>query len=239
MNKLTFASFVALLFASPVSGDQVAELEKKLGKHFQGIDIDSVNDSAIKGIKEVNVGPEVVYMTEDGNYLIQGSIYDISKEELVDLTEPRHLEGRVRVLDGIGEENMIIFGDDSLKHTITVFTDIDCGYCAKLHREMDQYNALGIRVRYTWYPRAGLRGESYEKALSVWCAEDRHKAMTDAKNGVTMPKRECDNPIEEQYILGMQLGIRGTPAIYAANGEQIGGYLPPKKMIEVLEAQTN
>jgi len=116
-----------------------------------------------------------------------------------------------------------------------VFTDIDCGYCRKLHADMDKYNAQGIRVRYLFYPRAGLRSESYRKAVSVWCADDRKAAMTAAKTGRPLPARSCVNPVADQYNLGRQLGVRGTPALVLEDGEIIPGYVPPDKLRTMLD----
>ena len=130
---------------------------------------------------------------------------------------------------------MIVFGPDDAKYTITAFTDVDCGYCRKLHSEMDKYNANGIRIRYMAYPRAGLNSESYNKMVSVWCADDRKAAMNIAKTGASIPPKTCDNPIAEQYALGQAMRIQGTPALILDDGDVLPGYVPADKLVKLLE----
>jgi thiol:disulfide interchange protein DsbC len=137
----------------------------------------------------------------------------------------------------VPESEMVIFGADDAKHTITVFTDIDCGYCRKLHREIDDYNKENIRVRYLFYPRAGVGSPSYDKAVSVWCADDRKQAMTDAKSGKTLESKSCDNPVKGHLVLGELMGVNGTPAIVLESGELLPGYVPAKRMAQMLNSQ--
>jgi len=143
-------------------------------------------------------------------------------------------------VNDLGEENMIIFPAKNSKHTISVFTDIDCGYCRKLHNEIDQYNAKGITVRYLAFPRAGIGSPSYDKAVSVWCEKDRQAAMTRSKSGETLPKASCKNPVAEEYELGQLLGVNGTPALVLDNGSLLPGYVPANRLVRVLnEAKGN
>jgi len=116
-----------------------------------------------------------------------------------------------------------------------VFTDIDCGYCRKLHGEIDQFNAKGITVRYLAFPRSGIGAPSYNKAVSVWCDKDPQAAMTRAKNGETLPKADCDNPVKEQYELGQLIGVQGTPAIIMEDGALLPGYVPAAKLAAALD----
>jgi hypothetical protein len=134
-------------------------------------------------------------MSADGRYMLQGELVDVQNR--VSLTEPRRRQVTRTVIDAVGEDNMIVFKPEKVEHVVTVFTDIDCGYCRKLHNEMDQYLDEGIEVRYMMFPRAGVGSESYKKAVAVWCAEDRNGALTDAKNGKAVEMKSCDNPIDQ------------------------------------------
>jgi thiol:disulfide interchange protein DsbC len=200
---------------------------------LEGTAPDSVQPSPVPGLFEVMVGPRVFYVSEDGRFLVQGAIIDIEKKE--NLTEPRKNQARLKAVESISEENMIVFGDKDAKHTITVFTDIDCGYCRKLHGEMEAYNKAGIRVRYLFYPRAGLDSPSFKKAVSVWCAEDRNAAMTQAKAGQELPEKTCDNPVEQHLAVGELIGVTGTPALILEDGELAPGYVPADRLSVFLE----
>ena len=117
---------------------------------------------------------------------------------------------------------------------LTVFTDIDCPYCAKLHREVPQLNKNGITVEYLMFPRAGLGTPSFKKAVSMWCAEDNNKSMTEAKEGRPIDNKTCENPIKAQYQLGQELGVRGTPALITKTGKLIPGYVPADRLTKML-----
>jgi len=144
-------------------------------------------------------------------------------------------QSRKMAIDAVDEDSMIIFGDKSLKHTVTVFTDIDCGYCRKLHSEVKKYNDLGIRIRYMFYPRAGIGSSSFKKAEAVWCSKDKAKAMTEAKNNIAVKSEKCKNPVAQQYTLGQMMGINGTPALVLEDGTVIPGYIPAARLSEGLD----
>ena len=195
--------------------------------------ITSISDSPITGFKEVAMGARVLYLSDDGKRLIQGALFDISTRE--NLTQASEAVLRKDLLASVGPERRIAFPAANARHVVTVFTDIDCGYCRKLHEQMADYNKLGISVEYLFYPRSGLSGESFDKAVAVWCAPDRRKAMTAAKAGQTLPRLDCTNPVTRDYELGRLIGLDGTPAIYAADGEQLGGYVSPADMLARLD----
>jgi thiol:disulfide interchange protein DsbC len=111
-----------------------------------------------------------------------------------------------------------------------VFTDIDCGYCRKLHSQIDEYNKQGIAIHYMAFPRAGIGSHSYEKAVSVWCADDPRNALTQAKLGAEPDPLQCDNTIAQQYQLGVDLGVSGTPSLLTSAGQMIPGYVPPEQL---------
>lgn len=236
MTKPTLrASALVLAALLSVIGSASASPEKAirdaLGKIAPDIEIDSVSASPVPGLYEVMVGPQLMYVTGDGRYFVDGRIVDLETRD--DLTEPRLSQARKRLVDGVGESQMVIFGPANAKHTVTVFTDIECGYCRKLHSQIDEYAKEGIRVRYLFYPRAGQGSPSYTEAVSVWCAGDagaQRAAMTAAKAGKSIPAKTCENPVDAHIDLGGQLGLRGTPAILTESGEMIPGYVEPKRL---------
>jgi len=209
-------------------------LKTKLETVFEGRSVESLQPAALEGMYEAILDGEVVYVTADGRYLLHGNLYDM-QDGLENLTESRVSGLRKEALAGLGEERMITFGPEDAEDTITVFTDIDCGYCRKLHAEMDKYNEQGIRVRYLFFPRSGPGGESFRKSISVWCADDRQQAMTAAKQGEPLEQKECENPVLDHYKLGRKLGVSGTPALVLENGEMLPGYIPAERLKPALE----
>ena len=190
----------------------------------------------VPGIYEFISGSRLYYVSEDGNYFIEGSLIDVKNNK--DLTEARLGEARIALLDKVGLENMIIFKPKKTKHVIYVFTDIDCGYCRKLHSEIEQYLSAGIEVRYLFFPRAGLNSDSYNKAVAVWCAKDRHEALTKAKKGEAIEMKTCDNPIKEHMKLGEELGASGTPMIVTSKGTIIPGYVDAIRLSQGLDKES-
>ena len=208
----------------------------------QNIEIKSATQSAVPGIVELVVdsgrGSEVFYISEDGNYLINGTIFDIANRQ--DITEIKKSGLRKDLLADLDEAQRINFYPENMTHRVTVFTDIDCGYCRKLHAEIQGYNDLGIGVSYLFFPRAGLKSASYDKAATVWCSEDQQSAMTMSKAGEELEKKTCDNPVETHYNAGLGAGVTGTPAIITDKGQLMPGYLPPanlKQRLEMLAGQ--
>ena len=206
-------------------------------KSMPAMKIDSVTPSEIKGLYEVIVGANIFYVSEDGKYLLQGRLVDVAARK--DLTEEKLAGTRKKAIEKIGQENMIVFKPKIGKYTVTVFTDIDCGYCRKLHSEIDQYLAQGITIQYLFFPRAGKDSDSYTKAVSVWCAKDRNAAFTDAKKGNTPPAKTCDNPIDKHMQLAADFDVKGTPMIVTEKGNIYPGYLPAKQLLEALESENN
>lgn len=217
--------------AATGAGD--AAIRVAMEKAMPDAEIDSIKASPIPGYREVAVGGRVLYVSADGRYLIQGSLFDLNTR--TSLTESSQTVIRRGILAKVGPERRIIFAAAKPKHRITVFTDIDCGYCRKMHQQIAEYNKLGISVEYLFYPRTGMGTDSSDKAISVWCSADRRKAMTDAKNDRPLAKKTCTNPIAADYALGQKIGFDGTPAIYSADGSQIGGYVAPAQMLATLD----
>lgn len=215
--------------SDPVNQPDLAKLQAAL----EGEKPDSVTPAVIPGLYEVVVGGQLLYLSADGRFALQGDILDLGSRDNV--TNKRRGELRSKAIAAINEDNMVIFGPAGpVKHTVTVFTDIDCGYCRKMHSQIAEYNKEGIRIRYLWFPREGIGSESYDKAVSVWCATDRNDAMTKAKRGEAVEKKTCENPVKAQYELGQKLGVRGTPSLILESGEMLPGYVPPMQLAELL-----
>lgn len=191
--------------------------------------------SAVPGIVELRTNAGIVYVTEDGRYLFGGPLYDLRKRK--NLTASYQSEQRADALAAVPESEMIIFEPKGeAKYTLTTFTDIDCGFCRRLHGEMTELNDLGIRVRYLLFPRAGLGSDSHRKAVAVYCSKDQLDAMTIAKAGDDPGHAKCANPVEAHLKLGRELGLRGTPFSVTESGEAINGYLSPRNMLQRLSA---
>ena len=200
--------------------------------------VDSMDDTPIKGVSEIVIntgrGSEVYYVSNDGKYLLNGNMIDTTSRE--DLTDNKKSGIRKQVVDKFGNESRIDFLPDDMKYHLVVFTDIDCGYCRKLHDQMDGYNKLGIGISYLFYPRSGVNTPSFDKAVTVWCSDDKQSAMTYAKAGINLEQKTCNNPIKEQYLAGQAAGVTGTPAMVLDNGKLLPGYLPPEALLQRLVA---
>jgi thiol:disulfide interchange protein DsbC len=191
--------------------------------------------SPIPGIYEFTQGAEVSYLTADGKYFLDGNVYDMGTRE--NLTEAVRTRARLAMISAVPESQMVIFSPKNPLYTITVFTDVDCAYCRKLHSEMAELNRLGIRVRYMFYPRTGPNTESWKKAEVVWCSANRNEALTRAKAGAQLDmNKTCDaTPVAREYALGQGIGVRGTPAILTENGDYIAGYMPPRELLQQIK----
>jgi thiol:disulfide interchange protein DsbC len=232
---------VFLMILLTVSGAQIvmaddadmAEINKALQVLAPGVKPDSITPSSIPGMYEVMLGADVVYISKNGRYLLQGDLLDLQTKK--NLTEGKRAAGRLKLVNSMREDKMIVFAPAKVKHTITVFTDIDCPYCRKMHAEMSAYNQLGIKVRYMLYPRAGVNSESYEKAVSVWCAKDRKTALTTAKATGTITKKTCENPVREHMALADSMGVSGTPTLVLEDGRTLPGYVPAQRLSRLLD----
>jgi thiol:disulfide interchange protein DsbC len=228
-------SYWAVLFLGlgmTVAQADEAAVKKALAASMPGAKLDSVKASDIKGLYEVVIGSTIFYVSDDAKYLLQGRMVEIATKK--DLTEQKLVAIRQGVLAKLGKDETIDFNAPIKKHTVYVFTDIDCGYCRKLHSEIDQYLAEGISVRYLFFPRAGKGSGSYDKAVSVWCAKDRSKALTLAKQDKPVEAKTCANPIDKHMQLAEEFEVRGTPMIVTEKGKVFPGYIPPKQLAEAL-----
>ncbi|MBE2294936.1 MAG: DsbC family protein [Phycisphaerales bacterium] len=233
----TFLYATGALAADPAPPTTSVAVKQPNLTHLQtilnGTKPDSINPTPIPGLYEVMIEGQVLYLSEDGRFALQGDILDLSTQD--NLTEKRRGALRSAAINAVGEENMVVFAPEGpTKYTITVFTDIDCGYCRKMHSQIASYNKEGIKVRYLWFPREGIGSEAFNKSVSVWCADDRKAALTKAKQGASIEQKTCDNPVKAQYELGQKLGVRGTPSMILEDGEMLPGYVPPTQLAELL-----
>jgi len=204
----------------------------------QPIAIDSVTPSPAPGISEVQIenGP-MIYATDDGAYFfLNGDLNRADGADATNLTEARRSVGRREQMATVSVDDMVVFSPEGeTLDYVSVFTDVTCFYCQKLHREVDQLNAKGIEVRYLAFPRGGIDSDGAKKLATAWCAEDQQTTLTELKAGVELPLNECaNNPIAAQYQLGKDLGVSGTPAIVTSTGLMIPGYRPASDLAALL-----
>lgn len=229
--KKTFA-IVALLAASVAGVAQADDAAIQQSLRKLGLQQTEIQPSPLAGMKTVLSESGVLYVSEDGKHFIQGPLYDVSGAHPVNVTN-QQLQKKV---DALSKE-MIVYKAPKEQHVITVFTDITCGYCRKLHQEMADYNALGITVRYLAFPREGMNGQVAKEMKSIWCAADRNKAFDAAMKGDEVSPIDCKIDLEKHYQLGILFGIQGTPAILMENGMMIPGYQGPQEMKQLLDKQ--
>jgi len=235
MKLVTFILGLSLSASLLAQDDQFTIVRDSLKKLAPNLVVDSDRKAPFDGFAEVLAGAQLVYISLDGKYLIDGRLIDVTTGK--DLSEKsKGIVRRDRLAKVSGSEQISFPAKGETKHKITVFTDIDCGYCRRLHNQMAEYNEMGIEVNYMMFPRAGVSSHSFEKAVSVWCAEDSRSALTAAKNGEEPAPLSCANPIEQHFNLGRELGVTGTPALVAADGTLLPGYMPPAQLLGTLES---
>lgn len=229
---------LALVTGLAQAADKYQELRQRLGAAFPGAMITSIEETAMPSLLQVELnGIERLYASRDGEYILSGDMFQTRKEGgVVNLSEKKLAGVREQGLKSVKPSDMITYKAKDEKAEVFVFTDTSCGYCQRLHEQMSGYNSKGITVHYLAFPRGGMATEAGQTMRAVWCEKDRNAALTHAKlDGVTAkPKAGCKDPVEEQYMLGNRFGVRGTPAIFTATGDQIGGYLSPADMGKAL-----
>ena len=214
----------------PAKADPRAAIVKKFGD----IKIEDVRMSPVNGIYEVTRGSEISYVSTDGRYAILGDLIDVDAD--ANLSENRRRSIRARIIETVPESEMLVFAPKETKYTVTIFTDIDCGYCRRLHSQIAEYNRLGIRVRYLFFPRSGPNTDSWHKAEAVWCSSNRNEALTRAKNGEEIKAPKCPTAIiNRDFELGQKLAVDGTPAIFLSSGEMLPGYAPPGQLLRYIK----
>lgn len=224
---------VALLFSVSAKADEFGEIQERLASLVPNVQDLVIGETPLPGVLQVRIGSDIIYMSQNGRYLFQGRVIDLETQR--DLTEAAMSEVRKERLQALDPAEFVTFGNDTAEFDLLVFTDPDCGFCRRMHEKIDEYNALGIRIHYLAFPRAGQGSTTYNNMVSVWCAEDRQGAMDIAKLGRTPPAATCDNPVMEQYRLGQSLGVTGTPSLMTFDGDIIPGYVPPEQLRERLD----
>jgi len=225
--------------SAKAAGLDSAALKTKL-KEKLGLEVESVAMAPVAGIAEVITDRGLFYTSYDGAYLFHGKLFGL-QGQVTDLTEESMAKVRLSGMDKFAND-MIVYPAKNEKHVVTVFTDITCGYCRKLHEQMDEYNDMGITVRYLAYPRAGITDrngnltQGFQDMRSIWCNEDPNTAMTKAKAGSAVAHRICDKPVEAEFNFGRSVGVTGTPAIMLANGMMLPGYREPRDLLQMLES---
>lgn len=214
---------------------EVTKTAKSLTSLLRGNpSLDKIRKTPIAGLYEATLGSNLIYITADGKHFILGEIY--RTKNTVNLTENRRNKMRMQAINTIKESEMVVFAPKrETKYTINVFTDVDCGYCAKFHQEVPLLNRAGVKVRYLAFPRAGIGSDTYKKMVSVWCADNKQQALTDAKNRRTIKTKTCHNPVEKLYNIGQDVGVTGTPALVLPNGKLLPGYIPYYQLIPYLQ----
>lgn len=238
---LKVGACAALLLSSSLSANeqQIDQVRERLLQIQPDLPIENVAPSAMPELYQVQLrGGRVLYVSASAEFIFQGQLLQVQDGVPVNLTEQAERKALVEQMQGLNTQEMVIFPAQSAQTSITVFTDPDCGYCQKLHSEVPELNAAGVDVRYLAFPRGGLAGPAYDSLVSVWCADDRLTAMTQAKQRKKIAQKTCRNPVEKHFALGQAIGVRGTPSIVLANGEIIPGYQPAKQLAtQALKAQ--
>ncbi len=230
MKLLSLILLITSLFASSgviAETDDVAKLKKALAKYMPTVTADKITKSPVDGMYEVTVGSQVVYMSADARYMLQGDLYDLITKE--NISENAKSDIRLAAINKLGSDQMIVYKPETVKNTITVVTDIDCPYCRRLHDEIPGYMERNVEVRYIFMPLKGAA--DMKKTVSVWCSDDQQQALDTAKSGGKVEEKDCDNPIKEHMALARELGVRGTPAILLEDGQLLPGYVPVAKLV--------
>lgn len=234
MRKFLLSVSLVSSMTMNVSAADTTAIETQLKTMLPNTAKATVTPTPVEGLYQVQVGMTVVYMSADGKYLLNGNLIELeSRDNLTDLAKSSARQSAMR---SISESSMIVYpAKGKQTHFITVFSDIDCPYCAKLHKEIPALNEAGITVRYLGYPRSGMGSPSYYKAVSVWCAKDSVKAMDDAMLGKPIESKVCVNPVRDHIMEAERFEVNGTPNIILDNGELLPGYVPAKELIKILK----
>ena len=236
---LAMASIAMFATSVPAAEPEVTDPEvrenitRALEKLHPSGKLASIQLAPVPTLYQVLIDTEVLYFTRDARFVFVGTLYDMKAGR--NLTEEQAAEAKAVYLQALDPEDYIEFDAQDAQHAVYVFTDVDCGYCRKMHSEIDEYNRSGTSIRYLAYPRAGVDTPTGVVMRNVWCAGDRREALTLAKQGRSIEDAQaCGEPVAEQYRLGMVLGITGTPAIFTEDGMFLGGYIPAASLSEAL-----
>ena len=196
--------------------------------------VDAAQESAVPGFYDVVAGGKVIFVSKDGRYVLNGNAYDLPNQR--DVGETSRARMRLAAVNALGDDKKIIFAPEKSRHSITVFTDIDCPFCRRFHEQVAAFNAQGITVNYVFYP-LDIHPGADKKAIAVWCAKDRKDAFTAAMSGHEVPPASCPNPIAESTHVAQSTGVIGTPTILADDGTQVAAEIAmvPEKLAAELD----
>jgi thiol:disulfide interchange protein DsbC len=234
-SNLIFGSMFLLLANTAHAACDVDAINRIVSKSLPNVKFDEMRKAPVRGLCEAQIDTEVFYVSEKGDFLVVGNL--ISVESGDNLTLKRRGAIVKKIVAAQDESQMLVIGPANARATITVFTDVDCPYCSKLHEEVPELNRQGVKIRYLLYPRNGVNSPTYKKSVSVWCAADRAEAIGIAKAGGRLPEKTCKNPVADHYRLGARLGVTGTPTLILEDGTRIGGYVPAARLLTALGLQ--
>lgn len=237
LTTILLTLFIAPLTHAQNSPPPIAALSDKLQKVLPaGISIHSVADNIASGVYQIELTDGSFFYVVGNQYLVRGDLYGFRGKALTNLTEERaRAPRRTQLISSIDPKDMIIYSPKKETRAIlTVFTDVDCGYCRKFHRDIKQLNGYGIEIRYLAWPRSGPDSKTADKMITAWCSPNSRSALTKLKRGESLPIKRCANPVATQHKIGQQLGIQGTPTMVSASGDMLPGYLPPEALLEWL-----
>lgn len=221
-----------------VFSDEVAIEEKISAILPPGTSIEMIEKSNFPGIYKVYYGDiQPLYVSQDGNFFLYGDMFEIKSSQIVNLTNKDISQRRISLMSEINNDELISFPSKNELYSVTVFTDVDCGYCRKLHKEIIDYNKLGITINYAAFPRSGIGTETFTKMVGAWCSKNPKESLTNLKDGENLRLNFCDSqPIAKHYTIGQKLGITGTPAIISEDGQLFPGYHSPEDLLEKLKS---
>ncbi|WP_377695156.1 thioredoxin fold domain-containing protein [Pseudomonas sp. GCM10022186] len=225
--------WVFALFAMVANAGSVEDISSAVKRSGLTTPIERIAPSSLPGLYQVELrGGRVLYSSPDGKYLMQGYLYEVQESGARNLTAELTAKRLAEMVKSLPESELVIYRAERERAQVTIFTDVECPFCHKLHEELETLNSLGVTVRYLAYPRKGLDTEAYKTMVAVWCAKDRQAAMDEAVDGDELRKVDCVNPVAGQYELGQFVGVQGTPTIIFGNGQLITGYRPAKELAE-------
>ena len=231
--KLLMFIFI-LVFSSGIKSDEFLISSKINAVLPDGMSVQSIKESQIENLFIVDIGDlQPIYASKNGEFFFYGELYAVNGNTLQNTTKDEVNLKRKSILDEVlSKDDFISFKSENEKYRVTIFTDVDCGYCRKFHNEIKDFNDLGITVNYVAFPRSGLDSISYNKIVTAWCSKDPKNILTKMKQGKDVQVSMCqDNPVENHFLLGQKIGITGTPAIIKSNGELLPGYLSPEELL--------
>jgi thiol:disulfide interchange protein DsbC len=214
-------------------------VQKALKTLAPGVQVDAVEPAALPGFYQVIASGQLMYLSSDGRYLLNGDLIDLAQKKNV--SNAAWARFRKAELAKVPASQRIVFAPAHPKYTVTVFTDVNCGYCRALHEHIAAFNKAGIAVEYLAWPREGVASTSgkptatYSEMASIWCAADRKAAFSAAIAGKAPTAATCTSPVADQYDLGLKLGVNGTPTIVAPDGRTVGGYVTPAQLLAALQ----